>query len=148
MKRYFLIFTLSLFLVASFAHLAGAETTKVCHCLCSCDYTSIQKAIEEARRGDTIEISGGTYHESLVIDKSITLKGPKMKRAIVESQNPKQPAIIVGPSDVKVTLESLSISRNSSSKPEDMSVREFSVGLMAIGEGRVEITDTVIELNR
>jgi len=35
----------------------------------------IQSAIDAAKAGDTIEISSGTYGESLVIDRSIILKG-------------------------------------------------------------------------
>lgn len=36
---------------------------------------SIQAAINEARPGDVIEVESGTYHEDLVIDKRLTLRG-------------------------------------------------------------------------
>lgn len=36
---------------------------------------SIQAAIKEARPGDVIEVESGAYHEDLVIDKRLTLRG-------------------------------------------------------------------------
>ena len=38
-------------------------------------YTSIQNAIDSASNGDTILVYNGTYHETLIIDKSINLIG-------------------------------------------------------------------------
>ena len=147
MKRYLIFFILVILSTAVMAYSVNATTINVCHCLCSCDFTSIQKAVYKARRGDVIEIAGGTYHENLVIDKSITLKGPKLRRAVVESLNASQPVVVVGPSEIKANLENLVITRKTSSKPKETSVKEFSAGIMVIGEGSVSIKDTVIEMN-
>ena len=39
------------------------------------DYVKIQEAIDDAKKGDTIDISPGEYFETLLIDKSVIIKG-------------------------------------------------------------------------
>lgn len=39
------------------------------------DFSSIQKAVNAARAGDTIQIQPGTYHEQIVLDRQLTLAG-------------------------------------------------------------------------
>jgi len=38
-------------------------------------YTTIEAALNEAKQGDTVEVRGGIYHTSLVVNKSVTLNG-------------------------------------------------------------------------
>ena len=38
-------------------------------------YTTIEAALNEAKQGDTVEVRGGVYHTSLVVNKSVTLNG-------------------------------------------------------------------------
>ena len=41
------------------------------------DYDTIQDAVDNASSGDTIEVSAGTYDESVTIDvKNLTIEGP------------------------------------------------------------------------
>ena len=52
----------------------SAEVINVCS---SCNYSTIQSAINNASIGDTINVSAGTYPENIVLNKSLTLKGAK-----------------------------------------------------------------------
>lgn len=54
-----------------------ADTTVVVDDDGNGDYRSIQKAIDNAATGDTIEVRPGTYSEQLVLDKTITLVAPQ-----------------------------------------------------------------------
>ena len=49
------------------------------------EFISIQKAINNASDGDTIEVSAGNYFEYLFVNKSVTLKGSK--DAIINPRN-------------------------------------------------------------
>ncbi len=40
-----------------------------------CDYSSIQRAVEEASPGDIIRVNSGTFEENVVVDKSLVLRG-------------------------------------------------------------------------
>jgi parallel beta-helix repeat protein len=51
------------------------------------DYTQIQKAIDDASVGDTIFVHSGTYYETLIINKSITLIGASKDKTIIDFQN-------------------------------------------------------------
>ncbi|GAA3744942.1 hypothetical protein GCM10022239_20670 [Leifsonia bigeumensis] len=52
----------------------AAESWTVC--ASGCDYTTISAAVSGAAAGDTIVVQAGTYAESIVIDKSLTILGP------------------------------------------------------------------------
>ena len=55
---------------------AGAIVVGTASATCSApDYTTIQAAINAASSGATIYVCAGTYHESLTIDKPLTLDG-------------------------------------------------------------------------
>lgn len=74
-------------------------------------YTSIQDAINAADSGQTINVTGGTYHEKLIINKPITLQGIKSSEGmpVIESQL----------STAKNTANTTHVySRNPTQKPE------------------------------
>ncbi|PVX27594.1 MAG: hypothetical protein CW716_01470 [Candidatus Bathyarchaeum sp.] len=50
------------------------------------DYSSIQKAIDKASEGDTIYVLEGTYHENLVVNKSISLVGENVDTTIIDGK--------------------------------------------------------------
>ncbi len=66
---------LSYFLAALALFLAGADGATITVGPEGCDYVSIQAAIDAARPGDVVEVSGGTYRENLVVDMPILLRG-------------------------------------------------------------------------
>ena len=49
------------------------------------NYTSIQDAIEDAFDGDTIFVHNGTYHENIIINKSIKLIGEDRDTTIIDA---------------------------------------------------------------
>jgi nitrous oxidase accessory protein len=48
------------------------------------DYVSIQGAIDNASEGDTIYVKEGTYHENLVVNKSLSLIGENVDTTIID----------------------------------------------------------------
>jgi len=48
------------------------------------DYTSIQQAIDDAMANQTIFVYEGTYHEHIIINKSIDLKGQNKEKTIID----------------------------------------------------------------
>jgi nitrous oxidase accessory protein len=57
---------------------------------------SLQAAIDAAQAGDTITVTGGTYHERITIDKPLTLgesAGPS-STATVRAMSSRSPALM------------------------------------------------------
>jgi pectin methylesterase-like acyl-CoA thioesterase len=61
---------LSLMVVSSLAGEVSAATIRVPK-----DYASIQKAVDAARKGDTVRVSKGTYYENITMKEGVTLEG-------------------------------------------------------------------------
>lgn len=51
------------------------------------NFPTVEKAIEHANDGDTIEISGGTYNVSAIISKRLTIRGEENKDVILQSKS-------------------------------------------------------------
>jgi len=51
------------------------------------EYTNIQDAIDNSSDGDTVYVYSGIYHESIIINKSISLIGEDNSNTIIDSQD-------------------------------------------------------------
>lgn len=69
---------ISLSVSNQFGARASSETLRVPQ-----DYTTIQAAIDHAKPGDIIQVSSGTYHETLFINKNLTLLGEDKVNTII-----------------------------------------------------------------
>lgn len=72
-------------------------------CPSGCDYTSIQAAIGAAHPYQVIEVQTGSYRESLVIVKPLTLKGVGADGTVIESESEESPAITVIAGEVVIS---------------------------------------------
>ncbi|MCK4303988.1 MAG: right-handed parallel beta-helix repeat-containing protein, partial [Candidatus Eisenbacteria sp.] len=68
------------------------------------DYDTIQGAIDAASDNDTIIVAAGLYEESVVIDKSLTLKGAQ---AGVDARNPSGAETIIEPDEEEIGISIL-----------------------------------------
>ena len=69
------------------------------------DYGSIQEAIDIAVAGDTVYVKSGTYHENLVVNKSLSLVGENVDTTIVDGNPPEGYRI-----PIKVQCDDVSVS--------------------------------------
>ncbi|MFA7374751.1 MAG: NosD domain-containing protein, partial [Methanothrix soehngenii] len=74
----------------------------------------IQKAIDSAAPGEIILVSSGSYNESLVVDKSLVLRGIDTGRGQPQAQSDEGPAIILLAKGV--TIEGFAIKSQSSGR--------------------------------
>lgn len=81
------------------------------------DYTTIQKAIDSAEPGDTIQVREGLYKSNLYIDKPLTLQGdiggedvgPGPNAPVISGQGNNVSGITVGDKASNITIEGFEI---------------------------------------
>jgi parallel beta-helix repeat protein len=96
-----------------------------------CNYTSIQDAINNSIAGDTIRVYAGTYHEKVVVNKTVTLIGNGSANTVIDGS---------GIDDViHITANWVNMS--------DLQVKDGSMGIH-ISSDNVSISNTNINLIR
>ncbi|MGD9131689.1 MAG: right-handed parallel beta-helix repeat-containing protein [Candidatus Bathyarchaeota archaeon] len=87
MRKYAFILVLLLLVsvIGSFPQI-GIVNAEVDTIVVPDDYGSIQEAIDDASDGDTVYVLEGTYHENLVVNKSISLLGENVDTTIIDGK--------------------------------------------------------------
>jgi parallel beta-helix repeat protein len=73
-----------MFLSAIVILISNASAATIIVCPSGCTYSSIQKAIDAASSGDTIEVQSGTYYEQVIVDKTLKLQGENRDTTIID----------------------------------------------------------------
>lgn len=93
--RTFLFFLL-LYSVNSFTQ---SKTLTVCY---SCKYKSIQKAVNEAKSGDTVKVKKGVYFETkIIVDKAIHIIGEN--KPVIDAKNKKESIFVVNSENFSIS---------------------------------------------
>ena len=67
------------------AQLAKNLATSYTVCASSCDFSSIQTAIDSVNAGDTLELAAETFTESITIDKDLSIQGTGSESAVIQA---------------------------------------------------------------
>lgn len=100
-------------------------------------WSSIQDAIDDSVSGDTIQVYPGTYSESLLIDKSLTLVGVGTKPVV--TGNSQNYIIKVDGANV-VTIDNLEVNGGGSGTGDNA----FSFGLLITNSESVTVTNSLV----
>jgi len=73
------------------------------------NYSRIQDAIDNASIGDTVFVYQGTYHEAIVVDKTIMLLGENRNTTVIDCQNISYTAINISENADGVTVSGFNI---------------------------------------
>jgi parallel beta-helix repeat protein len=72
-------------------------------------FATVSTAVTAANPGDTIEVCPGTYHESVVVNKQLTIDGNNGGPAIIDAVNQANGISIMGVSTVNTVIQNLTI---------------------------------------
>ena len=95
------------------------------------EYSNLQDAINEARAIDTVQVSQGTFHAPIRIDKEVTLVGEEGQSVIIHSAGSSSPVVYVSKSG-KLNVKNLMMRHTDTSEEKEA----YSV-LVVEGEAQV-----------
>ncbi|MBS3788379.1 right-handed parallel beta-helix repeat-containing protein [Candidatus Bipolaricaulota bacterium] len=102
----------------------------------------IQSAILAAKPGDTVYIKPGTYEESLEINKDLTLVGEGEGKLIIKPDKKPHSVVLVGPSDIDVTIKNVTLEDTHHSKCK--SARVCPNGIYLDGKASLKLENVTI----
>lgn len=124
--------------------ISAAQTATFTVCASGCDYTSIQAAVTAASSGDTISIASGTYAESVLIDKPLTIVGVGATKPVITGLAPANYIVKVDAAN-SVTLDNLAIDGGGAAE----GANAFASGIMVNDSGTsaspVEIKNSAVK---
>ena len=95
-------------------------------------YHKIEKAMDEADKGDEIHVRSGEYHENIKIKSGVKLIGSGKYSTVIRAKNDNKPAVTM----------------KNGSKISDVAVKNGYNGIEVEGDGKATIEDCVIKRNR
>lgn len=116
-------------------------------CPSGCKYSSIQNAVEKVRAGGVIKVEAGTYEENVKINKDLTLKGAGSSKATIDGAKEGSPIVSVGPAQVKVTIEGLTLCDAEGGGYQEIDEEHRPEGISVKGKAKVEIRNSTVTDN-
>ena len=103
------------------------------------DFPTIQKAINNATNGDTIQVNPGVYNENIIINKTLTLTGENKTTTIIDA-NQNGPAIQVTADNVTITGFTI--------KNGNQNQSSIGAAILLTSVAKATITGNIIETNQ
>ena len=117
---------------------ASAATTTVSVCSVGCDFTTISAAVSAASAGDTIDVQGGTYTESVAVSKPLTIRATTPGTTVVPGPGFNDAGFKLQADDV--TIQGFTIG--------DRSAMNQTVGIDVASTNGTRILDDIIVNNQ
>ncbi|MBS3766093.1 right-handed parallel beta-helix repeat-containing protein [Candidatus Bipolaricaulota bacterium] len=140
----FLLVFVSIMVIALFFSTAG-ETIEVTKG--DSGISSIQKAVEKAKPGDTLLVGSGDFKENVSVDKDLTIKAQSQGEVSISGKEEGKPVLKVGPSESSVTIKGLVVEDAKGKLCKTRSRGICPDGLLAAGKSSVRIENSSFESN-
>ena len=135
MKKTALVLTLILALLASLMVGVQPAESSSKTIVVPDDYSTIQEAIDNAVDGDTVFVKRGTYHESVTVEKPLTLTGESNQETVIIGEQ----VVISQRGAIRVSTDNVAIS--------GFAIKDSDVGVLIEGNERVPFECRIIGNN-
>lgn len=144
MKKTLTMVVCILLLASSSVILTLGGTITVCDS--TCQFKSIQQAVNKAESGDQIKIKGGVYRNNLTINKNLTLIGVETDKVKIHGTKEDRPGLLIGPEDNNVIIKNIAF-KNSEGGCDNYKKGICAAGISVFGHASVDIVDCEFEEN-